>query len=165
VVEQQELVELPGVSRARGHGLLDSGSLGVVWLRVVPDKAERRASTPGCGLHWNWDYAHLTEVAYGHIAMGWLEGPFASEGGDAVDARAERHVGVCGGDEHLGRDDAQVVVAGEGSSACGLLQPSEESIEASVGLVELSADLIEEELDGSGIHGARERIDSSHTNC
>lgn len=29
-VEQQELVELPGVSRARGHGLLDSGSLGVV---------------------------------------------------------------------------------------------------------------------------------------
>jgi hypothetical protein len=97
--------------------------------------------------------------------MGWLEGPFANEGGDAFGARAERCVRVGGGDEHLGRDDAQVVVAGEGSSACGLLQPGKESIEASIGLVELSADLVEEELDGSGIHGARARIDSSDTNC
>ncbi|KAM3348029.1 hypothetical protein ACQJBY_021749 [Aegilops geniculata] len=27
--------------------------------------------------HWNWDGVHLTEAAYGHIAKGWLYGPFA----------------------------------------------------------------------------------------
>ncbi|CAD6240587.1 unnamed protein product [Miscanthus lutarioriparius] len=27
--------------------------------------------------HWSWDGAHLTEAAYGHIAKGWLYGPFA----------------------------------------------------------------------------------------
>jgi hypothetical protein len=47
--------------------------------------------------------------------MGWLEGPFADVGGDAVGARAKRHVGVGGGDERLGRDDARLAVAGEGS--------------------------------------------------
>lgn len=27
--------------------------------------------------HWSWDGVHLTEAAYGHIAKGWLYGPFA----------------------------------------------------------------------------------------
>ncbi|XP_072998541.1 GDSL esterase/lipase At5g45910-like [Typha latifolia] len=27
--------------------------------------------------HWSWDGIHLTEAAYGHIAKGWLYGPFA----------------------------------------------------------------------------------------
>jgi hypothetical protein len=27
--------------------------------------------------HWSWDGIHLTEAAYGHIARGWLYGPFA----------------------------------------------------------------------------------------
>ncbi|KAJ3692163.1 hypothetical protein LUZ60_012513 [Juncus effusus] len=27
--------------------------------------------------HWSWDGIHLTEAAYGHIARGWLNGPFA----------------------------------------------------------------------------------------
>jgi hypothetical protein len=77
------------------------------------------------------------------------------------------HIGSDGRGLDRNGDDAAVVVAGgRAVSACGLLQPGEESIEASVGLVELSADLVEEELDGSGIHGAsRTRIDSSDTNC
>jgi hypothetical protein len=36
--------------------------------------------------------------------------------------------------------------------------------ESSIGLVELSTDLIEEELEGGGIHEARPRIDSFDTN-
>jgi hypothetical protein len=27
--------------------------------------------------HWSWDGIHLTEASYGHIAKGWLYGPFA----------------------------------------------------------------------------------------
>ncbi|XP_047057525.1 GDSL esterase/lipase At5g45910-like [Lolium rigidum] len=27
--------------------------------------------------HWSWDGVHLTEAAYGHIAKGWLYGPFS----------------------------------------------------------------------------------------
>ncbi|KAF3328559.1 GDSL esterase/lipase [Carex littledalei] len=27
--------------------------------------------------HWNWDGIHLTEASYGHIAKGWLYGPYA----------------------------------------------------------------------------------------
>ncbi|PNT70158.1 hypothetical protein BRADI_2g06970v3, partial [Brachypodium distachyon] len=27
--------------------------------------------------HWSWDGVHLTEAAHGHIAKGWLYGPFA----------------------------------------------------------------------------------------
>ncbi|GJN38105.1 hypothetical protein PR202_gb27117 [Eleusine coracana subsp. coracana] len=27
--------------------------------------------------HWSWDGIHLTEASYGHIARGWLYGPFA----------------------------------------------------------------------------------------
>ncbi|KAF7023338.1 hypothetical protein CFC21_035873 [Triticum aestivum] len=29
--------------------------------------------------HWSWDGIHLTEAAYGHIARGWLYGPFADQ--------------------------------------------------------------------------------------
>jgi hypothetical protein len=29
--------------------------------------------------HWSWDGIHLTEAAYGHIARGWLHGPFTDE--------------------------------------------------------------------------------------
>jgi len=29
--------------------------------------------------HWSWDGIHLTEAAYGHIARGWLHGPFGDE--------------------------------------------------------------------------------------
>ena len=29
--------------------------------------------------HWSWDGIHLTEAAYGHIAKGWLYGPFADQ--------------------------------------------------------------------------------------
>jgi hypothetical protein len=45
------------------------------------------------------------------------------------------------------------------------VQPSKSSVESNVGLIELFADLVEEELEGSGIHGAKPRIDrSSDTN-
>uniref|UniRef100_A0A0D9VEB6 Esterase n=1 Tax=Leersia perrieri TaxID=77586 RepID=A0A0D9VEB6_9ORYZ len=29
--------------------------------------------------HWSWDGIHLTEAAYGHIARGWVYGPFADQ--------------------------------------------------------------------------------------
>uniref|UniRef100_K3XXG0 GDSL esterase/lipase n=1 Tax=Setaria italica TaxID=4555 RepID=K3XXG0_SETIT len=29
--------------------------------------------------HWSWDGIHLTEAAYGHIARGWLHGPFGDQ--------------------------------------------------------------------------------------
>ncbi|KAL6603972.1 hypothetical protein ACP70R_044333 [Stipagrostis hirtigluma subsp. patula] len=29
--------------------------------------------------HWSWDGIHLTETAYGHIARGWLHGPFGDQ--------------------------------------------------------------------------------------
>ncbi|KAI4999921.1 hypothetical protein ZWY2020_004510 [Hordeum vulgare] len=29
--------------------------------------------------HWSWDGIHLTEAAYGHIARGWLYGPFMNQ--------------------------------------------------------------------------------------
>ncbi|TVT97693.1 hypothetical protein EJB05_57049 [Eragrostis curvula] len=34
-------------------------------------------SCPDPSNHWSWDGIHLTEAAYGHIAKGWLYGPFA----------------------------------------------------------------------------------------
>ncbi|TVU22859.1 hypothetical protein EJB05_32580 [Eragrostis curvula] len=34
-------------------------------------------SCPDPSNHWSWDGIHLTEASYGHIAKGWLYGPFA----------------------------------------------------------------------------------------
>jgi hypothetical protein len=41
----------------------------------------------------------------------------------------------------------------------------EASVPATLPLIEPPVELVEEELEGSGIHGDRPRIDSSDTNC
>jgi len=91
---------------------------------------------------------------------------------DELLVSVERCVGFGGGDKRIDGDGARVVVAGGGSaSACGLLQPGEEPVQTSIGLVEPPMDLVEEELGrrrdlGRGIHGARvPGINGSGTNC